>query len=68
MVFARGSVYNQGFSVSESSVYRLLKRMGLVKLREVKTFPACPEYTVKTKRTNQMWQTDATYILVKNWG
>lgn len=41
---------------------------GLVKPRELKTFPAGPEYTVKTKRRNQMWQTDATYLLVKNWG
>jgi putative transposase len=27
-----------------------------------------PEYRVKTKRVNQMWQTDASYLLVKNWG
>ena len=42
--------------------------MGLVKPRQTITFPAGPEFTVKTTRPNQMWQTDATYILVKNWG
>jgi transposase InsO family protein/transposase-like protein len=59
---------HKGFTVSESSVYRLLKRLNLVKPREVKTFPAGPEYTVKTRRPNQQWQTDAAHILVKNWG
>ncbi len=58
----------RGFSVSESTVYRLLKRLNLIKLREVKTFPAGPEYTCKTHRPNEQWQTDSTYILVKNWG
>jgi putative transposase len=57
-----------GFSVSESSVYRILKRAGLVKPRDRKTFPAGPEYRVKTKRINEMWQTDASYLIVKNWG
>ena len=56
------------FTVSESTVYRVLKRQGWIKPRELKTFPAGPEYTVKTKRPNEMWQTDATYLLVKNWG
>jgi putative transposase len=56
------------FTVSESTVYRTLKKAGLVKPLETKTFPAGPEYTVKTKRPNQMWQTDASYLLVKNWG
>jgi putative transposase len=59
---------HHGFSMSESSVYRILKRSGLVKPRERKTFPAGPEYRVKTKRINEMWQTDASYLLVKNWG
>ena len=59
---------HEGFSVSESTVYRLLKRMGLVKPREIRTFPAGPEYTMKTSRPNEQWQTDSTYILVKNWG
>ena len=57
-----------GFSVSESTVYRVLKRVGLIKPRVVKTFPAGPEYTHKTKRPNEMWQTDASYLLVKGWG
>ena len=35
---------------------------------EVKTFPAGPEYSVKTRRPNEQWQTDATYMFVKNWG
>ncbi len=59
---------NHGFTVSESSVYRILKRSGLVKARVRKTFAAGPEYRVKTKRVNEMWQTDASYLLVKNWG
>lgn len=57
-----------GFTVSEATVYRTLRSRGLVKPMEKKTFPAGPEYSVKTKRPNQMWQTDATYLLVKNWG
>jgi putative transposase len=65
------SVYisdNDGFSVSESTVYRVLKRNGLIKTSEKKTFPAGPEYQVKTKRVNEMWQTDASHLIVKNWG
>lgn len=59
---------NDDFTVSESSVYRILKRNGLIKAPGKKTFPAGPEYRVKTKRVNEMWQTDASYLLVKNWG
>ena len=59
---------HHGISVSEATVYRILKRAGLVEPREVKTFPAGTEYLVKTVRPNQRWQPDATYLLVKNWG
>lgn len=44
-------------------MYRLLKEAELIKPREEKNFPAGPEFVVKTKRTNQMWQTDATFLL-----
>lgn len=57
---------NHGFTVSEPSAYRILKRSGLVKPRVRRTFPAGPEFRVKTKRINEMWQTDASYLLVKN--
>jgi putative transposase len=59
---------NDNFSVSESTVYRVLKRNCLIRGSEKKTFPAGPEYKVKTKRVNEMWQTDASHLIVKNWG
>jgi len=57
-----------GFTVSESTVYRLLKEAGWIKPKDTRRFPASLEYRIKTKRPDQMWQTDATYLLVKNWG
>jgi len=57
-----------GFTVSESTVYRLLKKAGWVKPRALKTFPASGEYHARTSRPNQQWQTDATYLHAKNWG
>jgi putative transposase len=57
-----------GFSVSESSVYRLLKRHGLIREVQVLGFPAGKEYPVKTTRINEQWQSDASYFFVVGWG
>ena len=57
---------NQGFSVSESTVYRTLRREGLVKSPEMQ-FKAGKEYHRKTTGPNQMWATDAAYFTVIGW-
>jgi transposase InsO family protein/transposase-like protein len=57
-----------GFSISESSVYRILKARGLIADREEKGFPASKEYSYKPKRINEQWQIDATYLRVVGWG
>jgi transposase InsO family protein len=59
---------NCGFTVSEATVYRILKKKGWIKDKDKKTFPAGKEYLTKTSRPNEQWQTDATYLCVKNWG
>lgn len=57
-----------GFSVSESTVYRLLKKAGLIRGVERKTFPASSEYHDKPGRVNAQWQTDASYFKAVGWG
>ncbi|MDD5095792.1 MAG: helix-turn-helix domain-containing protein [Dehalococcoidia bacterium] len=54
---------NAGFAVSESTVYRILRREGLVKRQETKAM-ADKEYHTKTTRLHQMWATDASYFRV----
>ena len=58
---------NTTFAVSESTVYRILRREGLVKRREVQPV-AGKEYHNKTTRPHQMWATDASYFRVVGWG
>lgn len=58
----------QKFTVSESTVYRILKREGLIRTSTLESFPAAKEYHTKPKRVNEQWQTDATYLHVEGWG
>ncbi len=58
---------NAGFAVSESTVYRILRREGLVKRQEMQ-ISAANEYHTKTTRPHQMWATDASYFRVVGWG
>jgi len=58
---------NAGFSISESTVYRILRREGLVKRQETQ-FTAAKEYHAKTTRPHQMWATDDYYFRVVGWG
>ena len=53
--------------MGESTVYRLLKREGLVKPPEMQLV-AGKEYQRKTSGPHQMWATDASYFRVVGWG
>jgi putative transposase len=58
-----GSTY-----VSESTVYRILKREGLIKPEEIIGFKAAKEYRRKTKQPNELWAIDCCHLKVINWG
>ena len=58
---------NMGFSVSESTVYRMLRREGLVKRSEMR-LAVGKEYHRRTTGPQQMWATDASYFRVASRG
>jgi putative transposase len=58
-----GSTY-----VSESTVYRVLKREGLIKPAEIVGFKASKEYRRKTKKPNELWASDCCHLKVVEWG
>lgn len=57
-----------GYFISESSVYRILKPLGLVRRIEFAINDARDEFTDKTSCINEMWQTDFTYFKIIDWG
>jgi putative transposase len=54
--------------VSESTVYRILKREGLIKPAELVGFKASKEYRQKTKQPNELWASDCCHLKVVDWG
>ncbi len=56
------------YFISESSVYRLLKRYDLITSPAYILMQAGDTFQHPTKRVNELWQTDFTYFRVVGWG
>ena len=50
--------------MSEATVYRLLKAHDLITSPAFIVMMAASEFTNKTSRPNEMWQTDFTYLKI----
>lgn len=58
----------QKYSVSEASVYRLLKAHDLITRPAYVVIKAANQFKHKTTAINQLWQTDFTYLKITGWG
>ncbi|AFL97922.1 transposase [Ornithobacterium rhinotracheale DSM 15997] len=58
----------QGVFISESSVYRILKKQGLLADTPHRFLAAADQFHSKTNFVHQMWQTDFTYFKIIGWG
>jgi len=58
----------EGYYVSESSVYRILREYNLQPSPAYIVVKASDKFKNPTTRVDQMWQTDFTYLLVIGWG
>ena len=58
----------EDFSISESTVYRILKGNGLIYPRPLGEMPAQKQWRHKTTRPDELWQCDATNLFVIGWG
>jgi len=58
----------EGYFISESSVYRILKAHDLVTSPVYTLISAKDHFEHPTSRVNELWQTDFTYLKVIDWG
>jgi len=58
----------EGYFISESSVYRILKAHDLVTSPVYTVISAKDHFEHPTTRVNELWQTDFTYLKVIDWG
>ncbi len=58
----------QGYFISESSVYRILKTNDLITSPAFTVLSAKDKFDQPTTRINELWQTDFTYLKVVHWG
>jgi transposase InsO family protein len=58
----------EGYFVSESSTYRILKAFDLITSPVFQVVTASDKFKNPTKRVNELWQTDFTQFKVIGWG
>lgn len=58
----------EGYFISESSVYRILKTFDLITSPTFVLVKAADQFKHPTKRVNEMWQTDFSQFKVQGWG
>jgi transposase InsO family protein len=58
----------EAFSVSESTVYRILRENNLICPRPLPEMPAQEQWRHKTTHPDELWQCDGTTLFIVGWG
>jgi len=58
----------RGYFISESSVYRILRAHNLISSPAVTVLGAKDKFDEPTRRVNELWQTNFTWLKVVHWG
>ncbi len=59
---------SEGWYISESSVYRILKDFDLITSPPTCVLSAKDRFQHPTRRVHELWQTDFTYFKIIGWG